>query len=858
MSLLLPLLLSCQSSCQAPSRPFRGPTRERPATFVDPDLTTSAASPSYQLHRLAGRFTLAPSTLPEGFEVQESFEVHLEPAGRQKKLSVWRGPSPFPEELESQARMAAPPGVHLYVGDQELRYDPNLSGRSWKIHGARLMVSWPSSEKPVARVTNAGVSAILHRRELSLSDLAPEDFVRDDATIDDRTRQGLLLPAPSRAEWDITPPPGARFRTFLAMQSLPLVSMRSDGAEVVLSVIDGGTTTEVARRPVPGVSKAFDRWDVDLSAFAGRPVTLVLSTEPGATNHFDHVFLGSPEVWGTPSGDVRHVVVIGMDTTRPDHFGFYGYDRDTTPELDEVARTSVVFDHTWTPAPRTRPSFRSAFTGRRPLDAVGAKNIAELFRDHGFATGGVAANVHLQPRFDFHHGFDDWWYDGHASAADEVNRALDWLEDHQDRDTFQFVHVMDPHMAYSAPGRFGTMFVDDPDPKMPPGFNRWDVYKWLKAGRVDDRRKAHITGLYDGELRYTSQELGRFFDQLDRMPGHNLVVLHSDHGEELFDHDQFEHNHTVYEETTRGLLWFRSGPGQTEGKRISAPATLADIAPTLFDFAGFEDAPPTDGRSLVPLLMGTEDPEASRGREIPVGLLRYDYERWAVTRDHKKYTLYTMSGQEELYDLDADPHERKNLASQVPLDPYREALARAHGMQVGRGWRIEVGAASEGETFVFRLPQPALAAEIMDPDATIPNPANEEWGEKPWRNRDDVGKLQLSDDHTTLTWTAGPKPAPGWLVVLFGTEVDPEPLVIERGDAPLVTMVSRGKVTWRAGQQKIEVVPGTVVLPPVDEATRMKLLRGEDAEVGGDEMEKLCQLGYVECDPQASDEGHRD
>ncbi|MCA9491587.1 MAG: sulfatase [Myxococcales bacterium] len=853
MSLLLPVLLSCQS----PSRPFRGPIRERPAAFVDPSLKQASASPSFQLAQLPARLTIAPTTLPEGFEIQESFEIPLEPAGRQRKLAVWRGKSPFPEELESQARMAAPPGVHLFVGDQELRYDPGLGGRSWKIHKDRLMVSWPSSEKPVARVTNAGVASVLHRRELSLSDKEPQDFVHDEASIDDRTREGLLLPAPSRAEWDLTLPAGARFRTWLAMQSLPLVSMRSDGAQAVLSVIEGGETTEVARRAVPPSSNAFLQWDVDLSAWAGRPITLVLSTDPGGNNHFDHVFLGSPEVWGTPTGDVRHVIVIGMDTTRPDHFGFYGYDRDTTPELDEVARTSVVFDHTWTPAPRTRPSFRSAFTGRRPLDAVGSTNIAEVFRAHGFATGGVAANVHLQPRFDFNHGFDDWWYDGHASAADEVNRALDWLADHQDRDTFQFMHVMDPHMGYSAPGRYGTMFVDDPDPTMPAGFNRWDVYKWLKAGRVDDRRKAHITGLYDGELRYTSQELGRLFDQLDRMPGHNLVVLHSDHGEELFDHERFEHNHSVYEETTRGLLWFRSGPGQTEGKRISAPATLADIAPTLFDFAGFEDTPPTDGRSLVPLILGTEDPDASRDREIPVGLLRYDFERWAVTKDHKKYTLYTMSGEEELYDLDADPHERRNLATQVPLAPFREALARAHGMQVGRGWRIEVGAATEGESFVFHLPQPAVAAEVMDPDATIPNPANEEWGERPWRTRDDVGKVELSEDRKTLTWTAGPKSAPGWLVVLFADEVDPEPVVMERGGAPLVTMTARGRVTWRAGNQKLEIVPGTVVIPPVDEATRMKLLRGDEGEVGDDEMEKLCQLGYVECDP-TGDTSHGD
>jgi arylsulfatase A-like enzyme len=549
-------------------------------------------------------------------------------------------------------------------------------------------------------------------------------------------------------------------------------------------------------------------------------------------------------------------VVIGLDTTRPDHFSFYGYPRPTTPELDEVARTSVVFDHTWTPAPRTRPSFRSAFTGRRPLDAVGAPNLSEVFSDHGFATAGIVANIHLQPRFDFNDGFDDWWYDGQSEAGQQVDRALTWLAAHQDRDTYLFLHIMDPHLLYKPPAEFRSEFVTAPDPTLPAVFNRWEVYGWLKSGELTDQRRDNIRDLYDAELRSTSRELGRLFAQLDRMPGNNLVVMHSDHGEELFDHGQFEHNHTVFDEVTRGLLWFRSNSGQLEGQRIPAPATLADIGPTLFDLAGFEDPPATDGRSLKGLLLGTESPEATADRAIPIGHLRYGKERWAVSWKGFKYTLHTASGEEELYDLAIDPQELRNLATTKPLAPYRQAMADAHGMRVGRGWRIPFDLEPEGPALVLTLPRPALAAGIVDPEALIENPANEEWGEKPVRTMADVGAFTLSEDHLTLTLVPGAKPTRSMLYVLFDDDVDPTPLAATLGGEALATTSVRGQVSWRGDDaHRFHVEVGTVLVPPLDEATRMRLLHLEEAEGAGMEQAELCQLGYVECDTPATEAG---
>jgi arylsulfatase A-like enzyme len=843
-------------SCWGHPAPFDGPARPRPETFADPGLDATGAGPVVRLWKTQGRYQFPATTTPPGFEVSDRFPIALEPSPlrERKATNVFRGQSPFPETLEEEARMAAPPGMKLFANGEELRYSNGVGGKSWRINGKRLLVGWPGLEAPSVEVSYPAARLLLEQRAFDAAEDDAFTWSQAEVTLDGRTRIGMTIPAPGRAEWDVTLPAGAKFETWLAIAPLPLAMLASDGAEAVLTVVEGGDRTEVARRRVSGRGDDFVPLEASLERWAGRSVTLELASDPGGTPDFDHVFLGSPTVWGAPTGEPRHVVVIGLDTTRPDHFSFYGYDRPTTPELDEVARTSVVFDHTWTPAPRTRPSFRSAFTGRRPLDAVGARNIAEIFDDHGFATAGIVANIHLQPRFDFNDGFVDWRYDGQASAAEQVDRALAWLHEHRDRDTFLFLHIMDPHLLYKPPSGLRSEFVTDPDPDLPDVFNRWEVYGWLRSGQMDDRRKAHIRGLYDAELRYMSQELGRFYAQLDQMPGRNLVVMHSDHGEELFEHGAFEHNHVVYDEVTRGLLWFRSNSGQAAGRRVSAPATLADIGPTLFDFAGFE-APPTDGRSLKGLLLGTEDPAATADRPIPIGHLRYGKERWAVTWRGHKYTLHTASGEEELYDLGADPGETRNLATTTPLAPYRQILADAHGMRVGRGWRIPVDLDPGAPPLVFTLPRAPVAAGIVDPEALIDTPANEEWGEKPARTAADVGTLALSEDGLTLTFTPGKKPQRSMLYVLFGDDVDPTPLTASLGGEALATMLVRGQVTWKSGARSFHVEVGTVVEPPMDEATRMRLLKRDEAEDAGMELAELCQLGYVECDTPAAEAG---
>ncbi len=849
---LLPLLLVACSF--GPVAPFQGDKRPPSPRFEDPGLADRGSGAVVRLWDAGGSYTLPDATLPDGFDPDATLPLAFGsvPTASRKKGAVWTAPSPFRDHVDR--RRGAPAGMAVEVDGEALTYDGKLRrAKSWRLTDQGVEVLWPASAPPLGAermpgLRYGGAAATLLRRDPNRSKLPVDDYVAFEVTHGGRTRPGLLLPAPGLARFEVELPAdrASTFDTHITMAPTPLTGLGSDGAWAVVSVRVGETLTELSRTWVDGDADGFESVRLDLSPWSGQTVELELATEPHGHNHFDHVVFGAPSVWSAATEPPRRVVVIGFDTTRPQQFGFYGYPRDTTPELDAIAEHATVFTHAWTTAPRTRPSFRSATTGRRPLEAVGATNIAEVFSDHGFATAGYVANLHLQPRFGFHRGFDDWWFDGQSQAGEQVDRALAFLDRHRGRDTYLFLHIMDPHMAYGAPGSYRDMFVEDPDPDLPRWFSRSEVYTWMKKGTLTDQRKAHIEALYDGELRYTSHQLERLFDQLDRLEGRTLVVVHNDHGEEFWEHDRFEHNHTLYDDVTRALLWFRAGGGQLEGTTIDAPATLPDIAPTLYDFAGFDPStlPVTDGRSLKGLIEGTEDPAAWSDRPIGIAHLRYGHDRWAVVYRNHKYVLHTASGVEELYDLGADPLEQSDLSHTVNLDPWRRQLGPAHGIDVGPGWRIRVAEMPPGDTLTIELPQMARWAQVVPPSMTIPNPANQSWGEPPRRPITEVGTTTLSKDGRVLTYRAGTKPAGALLFVRFEQAVSPDDAVLKSFEEPLPLLRTTIWSHSSAGRS-LRIEPGTVLQPPPSEADRMRALAGDVEEGGSENIEELCRLGYM-------------
>lgn len=812
---------------------------EPPPELPDLPMDETGASPSLDLRSLPMRIQLPATNLPRGNPYSAEMPVErVEPAD---DTGLLRATLPFTPP--SAAHRFAPAGMRVVADGAELPYRPGRPGprrTGWTISEGELYLRTGADQPPERLVVHhPRLAAQVDQLDLATSGRSPEEQVQQRLTLGEITRPGLVLPAPGHIEWTLTIPPGGQLRAHLAMRPVPMPEAVSDGADVVLELVQEGGAEEIDRMVVPGRRPAFEPWTVDLSEHAGEELRLRLRTTPRQSSDYDYVFIGSPTISGKATGEPRHVVVIGLDTTRPDHLMSYGYHRPTSPEIQAFANESMVFEQAWAPAPRTRPSFRTATTGRRPLDAVGAMNIGEVLDEVGFETAGMVANVHLHPRFGFDRGFDMWWLDTSAKAHHQVDRALEWLEERREQDTYLFLHIMDPHLLYVAPRGYFERFVETPDPDLPDRFTRGQVYRWMREGQIDERRRAHIEARYDGEIAYTSAQLGRLFDGLDHLGGRSLVILHSDHGEEFWEHGAFEHNRSLYEELVHAVLMVRT-PGGSPG-RVNTPATLADIAPTLYDYLGLEQPPPSDGRSLRPLIEGSADADTeSWKRPLPVGYLRYGHERWGVVWQGHKYILHTHDGREELYDLRRDPGEQQNLAESSDLRPYHQALALAHGAPVGPGWRLRLRAPA-GQVLHLDLPEPSLAAGVFDPESLTAHPVNQAWGEVPPVQPEEVAQVERSQDGRSLRITAGPR-GHGLLYVLFEeqVEVGGQVRLGEAEPEPLVA-VTPERARWTSAGRSLDARAGTVIIPPPDEADRM--LGGPEAS--SDELELLQALGYV-------------
>jgi len=484
---------------------------------------------------------------------------------------------------------------------------------------------------------------------------------------------------------------------------------------------------------------------------------------------------------------------------------------------------------------------------------MGATTTGSVLRGLGLQTGGIVANVHLAPRLGFAEGFEDWSYDNGANAGAQVDRALAWLDAHEAEDSFLFLHLMDPHTFYLPPAPFRDRFTGGLDRGfLPDRFNRWMVLDWDAKGSLAPTQKQWIGARYDGEIAYTDEELGRLIQAVDALPGRTLLVLHSDHGEELWDHGGYEHNHSLYDELTRVVLWIRP-PGGVQGGplRIDAPVSLADLAPTLFDALGVpaDQRPDTDGTSLWPLVDPARAAEAPAlttrldQRPLHQGYLMFDTERFSVVARGPaghlhKYILQTDSGTEQLFDLQADPGEQQDLAQQAGFDPapWARALAASTGWPVGPGWRLHLS--HTGQPFTLRFAEPVEAAGVVDPEAALTRRANLEWGEEVAHRPEDVATVTLSEDHRTVQVTPGP-----WgvgTVWVLGPSAQAAATVDDAGGT---RPALQGPQVLGGVLSRIQA--GTVLVPLETEAAAIAAANGgEDAT--DEQIQALRELGYVE------------
>ena len=321
---------------------------------------------------------------------------------------------------------------------------------------------------------------------------------------------------------------------------------------------------------------------------------------------------GASRAGGTPN-----VLLICIDTLRADHLGCYGYGRrPTSPALDALAARSTLFRGTSATACWTKPSVPSIFTGTFPLqhgvyrgsarggegtvsDVLpdGARTLAEVFREHGYATAAFVRNAQLRVGMGFEQGFD--LYRDKAGDAREIRwRATDWLDERDPgRPFFLYLHLLDCHWPYPVPDEYAGLFVDLEATE----FVRRDDWRELRDavndGRTElsDEQREALIALYDGAIRYADDQMGRLFARLERegIAEETIVCIVSDHGEEFGEHGRIGHGHGLYE-TLLHVPWILHVPGRPAAV-LDVPTSLVDLYPTLLGAAGIGSGERTEG-----------------------------------------------------------------------------------------------------------------------------------------------------------------------------------------------------------------------------------------------------------------------
>jgi arylsulfatase A-like enzyme len=314
------------------------------------------------------------------------------------------------------------------------------------------------------------------------------------------------------------------------------------------------------------------------------------------------------------------VIIVIVDTLRRDKCGFHGGERGLTPNLDALAAEGLVCDDAWSHAPWTLPATASLYSGLLPqrhgaggdlssgFRAVreDAPLFAEQFRDAGWRTGLVANVDFLGPTFGLARGFESvdalGSADNHAprGARRTTDDALRFVRESGDEPFLLVVHYFDVHAEYEPPQPWRARFADPRDAQastLPMGTRAQVVARRFQQAPLDADHLARMEKLYDGEVAYVDDEIGRLWRSLpEALRASCTLVVTSDHGEEFGEHGDWEHGHTHHPEVLQVPLFLR-GPGIPASREATLVGHV-DVARTLLARFGLDDELARDGRVL--------------------------------------------------------------------------------------------------------------------------------------------------------------------------------------------------------------------------------------------------------------------
>ncbi|MDO3409920.1 sulfatase [Saccharibacillus sp. CPCC 101409] len=412
------------------------------------------------------------------------------------------------------------------------------------------------------------------------------------------------------------------------------------------------------------------------------------------------------------------VLLLDLDSTSPDHLGCYGYERDTSPNLDRLAEQGVRFTNYFTSDAPCMPSRTALMSGqfgihngvvnhggragdprqegedREFVARLTDECFPALFRAEGMHTALVSPFGERHSAWHFYAGFNEIHNTGArgGESAEQVTPVvLDWLERNARRDDWMlYVNYWDPHTPYRAPEEFGNPFEDEPLPGWmtdetiarhraktgPHSMREINMYDSREQpeyprqpGEIRDRDdlKRMIDG-YDCGIRYMDGHIGQIFETLERLGAMDdtIVVVTADHGENMGQLGIYGEHGTADRGTCRIPMIIR-WPGMRQGHVDHGLHYHLDLPPTFADLLGRPAPKSWDGQSYAPALKSGEDSGRSYlviSQCAHVCQRSVRFGRWLYMRTY--HDGYHLFDRDMLFDLEADPYEQRNIASSHP------------------------------------------------------------------------------------------------------------------------------------------------------------------------------------------------
>ena len=453
------------------------------------------------------------------------------------------------------------------------------------------------------------------------------------------------------------------------------------------------------------INSEYIQWNderVSLTKYGGKKVNLRFKTVAGSQNQNskDPTEAGWSNLRITEvipidrslsSKDKPNVILVVIDTQRADHLSCYGYNRDTSPTLNKIAQEGLLFETAISQSSWTWPATATILTGLYPYthgvtsdersfldDSI--ITLSELLQENHFTTVGISANFLISKGKNFNQGFETFiempWISSKASKAEDINHKFyEWLETNKNFQFFAYLHYMDPHDRYSAPGKYQNMFASDYEGENDFIINGnvhplWEAINFNKKEvEYTEADIEHLMALYDGEIRYWDSQFSALLERLKKLNvlTKTIIIVTSDHGEEFLEHGKLRHGLQLYDESIRVplIIW---NPEFIKRGRIEEQVETVDIYPTICKILGIEIPGEIQGKSLFPVTeLKSLSPYAYSQTEHAFIFGKGRVMKNSIRTTKWKLIFTPFENKYELYSILDDENEKTDLFANHPI-----------------------------------------------------------------------------------------------------------------------------------------------------------------------------------------------